>query len=186
MADLSASQESHPSHRAIRATRFVVWPLVAVFYATGLFWLLLRYSRCQVDDAIEAVCDMGAGLPILLFFVVATVLAFVVFHLHKLSREVEPRTVSTQVPSATRMSARVQGDYRTLPPPHRMHVHNSMRGSVYLLGGLIAFVAFWFRWGDLEAGAWVIQLGFVLVVELFIWWAKPGTSDDVRPTPAHS
>ena len=101
-----------------------------------------------------------------------SVLGFALLHLRALGREFDDAAApaaTTRWQRLARAPHHVHRGWLALDAGHRRHVHKNVRDVLYTAGAVLAFYAFFFEWGHLEAGAWLIQLVVIGGTEVFLW-----------------
>jgi hypothetical protein len=154
--------------------------LTGVFYLAGLLWLLERYGGCMAGSLPDWICNTGAAPSYAVAAALIALSAMVLRELHVLGAS------AVAQPRGHGAGRRVLGGYRTLPVPHRRHVHHTLRAAIYVLGGVIGFTVFWgYRARVLEGGAWLVQAAFIVAAEMLIAQlsgAHDQDDGDDRPT----
>lgn len=178
IAPLSIAVEPH--HRRIRRIGIAMLPLTVVFYFVGAVWAYTRIFLCAALESPFA-CEGAIALPMMLWLTMIVGLAGVLLDLNALGhgQALAGSPSHASLSLWTRLTdSQMRYGLRALHPSHHVHVHNSFRALVYAGGAIASYCTFFWQLGNLESGAWLVQIFAIAATELVIW----AFSRNPRPT----
>ena len=170
-------------HRRIRHLGLAMWVLVILYAASAMAVGGAQLLLCAGPVDWPLTCRDGSWLPGLLGVGLGLGLGLVLREVAALGREATPgyaRRQGSRWQALLSSPREIRWGMGHLQASHHRHVRNSTRFVFFTLGLALTYLAFYQSWGGLEAGAWLILLGFVLAGEALIW----GAGHQARQGPA--